>query len=532
MVGSDQISYVPSPSLYCCFTKPKEEMATPSFPNTPTTSQSAAPLFQLKQKVYAPGPDGAPRRAIVIDMANDEDGMKYYVRFAEHDSRLDTWFHASLLRPCDVRIPSRLNTVITHTITTRRMAENPQRARSPEEPPKKQSAPNTEDSIKRARKDSSFFSRPKNIQRVLMGRYDVDAWYFSPYHCARPQVRSNIEVCAPCFITDTVGGEVNVRQSPMSSELLKRNPSVTSFNLHVCPYCLEPFTWHMSVERHLTSVCQRRPPGNEVYRDIDHNIIVFELDGKGEPHFCKNIALLSKLFLEHKALDYDMSPFLFYVLCKITPMGCEVLGYFSKEKVSPDGFNLSCILTLPQFQSKGIGRFLIEVSYELSKREGKCGSPEKPLSDLGEVTYLSYWKDAVMDVLTAVSDKGSGVSIEAVVAATSLTQQDVMTTLQKLNVLSWSNVPAPGGQAVGVGAPRGQKKCSLCITSEHIRQHEEKKARRLANSSNFLFDPALLHWSPSWYLQSTEPKTPVVIPTYLRAATGNSEPVALCGPPQ
>ena len=52
--------------------------------------------------------------------------------------------------------------------------------------------------------------------------------------------------------------------------------------------------------------------------------------------------------------------------------GAHIVGYFSKEKESPDGNNVACILTLPPYQRKGYGKLLIAFSYELSKLEQVC----------------------------------------------------------------------------------------------------------------------------------------------------------------
>jgi histone acetyltransferase MYST2 len=48
--------------------------------------------------------------------------------------------------------------------------------------------------------------------------------------------------------------------------------------------------------------------------------------------------------------------------------------------------------------------------YLLSKTENKVGSPERPLSDLGLLSYRSYWKDTLLGYIHKY--KGSEICIK------------------------------------------------------------------------------------------------------------------------
>ncbi|XP_039629415.1 histone acetyltransferase KAT6B isoform X1 [Polypterus senegalus] len=226
---------------------------------------------------------------------------------------------------------------------------------------------------------------------IEFGKYEIHTWYSSPY----PQEYSRLH------------------------------------KLYLCEFCLKYMKSKHILQRHSKKCGWFHPPANEIYRK--ENLSVFEVDGNVSKIFCQNLCLLAKLFLDHKTLYYDVEPFLFYVLTKNDEKGCHLVGYFSKEKLCQQKYNVSCIMIMPQYQRQGFGRFLIDFSYLLSRREGQPGSPEKPLSDLGRLSYLAYWKSVLLEYLYYHRDKH--MSIKGISRATGMCPHDIAATLQQLRMI-------------------------------------------------------------------------------------------------
>uniref|UniRef100_A0A481CHC0 Histone acetyltransferase n=1 Tax=Sus scrofa TaxID=9823 RepID=A0A481CHC0_PIG len=194
--------------------------------------------------------------------------------------------------------------------------------------------------------------------------------------------------------------------------------------------------------------------------------------------YCQNLCLLAKLFLDHKTLYFDVEPFVFYILTEVDRQGAHIVGYFSKEKESPDGNNVACILTLPPYQRRGYGKFLIAFSYELSKLESTVGSPEKPLSDLGKLSYRSYWSWVLLEILR---DFRGTLSIKDLSQMTSITQNDIISTLQSLNMVKYWK-----GQHVICVTPK--------LVEEHLKSAQYKKPP-------ITVDSVCLKWAPPKHKQ-------------------------------
>ncbi|KAJ9110843.1 hypothetical protein QFC19_001352 [Naganishia cerealis] len=231
-----------------------------------------------------------------------------------------------------------------------------------------------------ARTDFQPGATAEKIKAIRIGKFDIDTWYSAPY----PEEYSR----------------------------------VPEGRLWLCEYCLKYMKSGFVAGRHQMKCKARHPPGDEIYRD--GNISVFEVDGRKNKIYCQNLCLLAKMFLDHKTLYYDVEPFLFYVMTENDDEGA------------------SCIMTLPVRQRKGWGNLLIDFSYLLSKKEGRTGTPEKPLSALGALSYRNYWTLTVFKYLDTCQDYPL---LQDISKATSMTMDDILATLQHHGMIHIDDSP-------------------------------------------------------------------------------------------
>ncbi|KAG8928430.1 dual specificity protein kinase kns1 [Tulasnella sp. 417] len=244
----------------------------------------------------------------------------------------------------------------------------------------------------------------------------------------------NTFAVAPSTSAGTPGPSQTPRTDSMDPELLPPN---------VRP--LRSLASHL----HLHDLATTSPRFNSAF-DKGKEKWVEPLTAKSaQPIYCQNLCLLSKMFLDHKSLFYDVEPFLFYVMTETDDVGARFIGYFSKEKRSPKEYNLSCIMTLPVRQKKGYGNFLIDFSYLLSKKEGRIGGPETPLSALGALSYKRY---RTLSIMYYLKSDPPDVTLPGISAETSMTVEDIYVTLQANDmIINYDGVRGRGGEGFMFG---------------------------------------------------------------------------------
>ena len=120
------------------------------------------------------------------------------------------------------------------------------------------------------------------------------------------------------------------------------------------------------------------------------------------------------------------------------------------------------------------------IGYLLSKTEDKLGSPEKPLSDLGLLSYRNYWKSAIVSALLSLSINSTAISIADLSNETRMVHDDVLYTLKLLNAIR----KCPNGQYV------------IFLDKVALQTYVEKVASKgylTINESNLKWDPVLFN---------------------------------------
>ena len=111
----------------------------------------------------------------------------------------------------------------------------------------------------------------------------------------------------------------------------------------------------------------------------------------------------------------------------------------------------------------------------MTKVEGKVGSPERPLSDLGLKSYRSYWKNVILEYLCNYNC--SEVSIKDLSHETTIFAYDIVSTLQAL------------------GMRKYWKGKHLVLKRKDVLDEYRAKRKKRKDTGRTI-DPSCLHWTP------------------------------------
>ncbi|KAJ4379484.1 SAS complex subunit [Neurospora sp. IMI 360204] len=319
----------------------------------------------------------------------------------------------------------------------------------------------------------------RNIDKVVLGDICFRAWYPSYYG-------KEVLGEGPPSVGTTIANGTN----PSFGLQPHHQPPILD-RLYVCPCCFKYSKELVAWRRHVC-LCEARGhiPGTKIYvhpkgrrtvlvptgpapkpgrgkrASIGQKMIeeviqdegewsIWKVDGEEDMLFCQNLSLFAKLFLDNKSVFFDVSGFHYFLLVftppdpptdpdsdvteVVKPRG-QVVGFFSKEKMSWDNNNLACILIFPPWQRKGLGALLMGVSYEISRREGIIGGPEKPISELGKKGYKRFWAGEIARWLLSLEPTGTTpgeetvIDIEECSKATWIAPDDCLAVLREMDV--------------------------------------------------------------------------------------------------
>lgn len=352
----------------------------------------------------------------------------------------------------------------------------------------------------------------RNIEKVVFGNTCFSTWYHSPYGTeALGEISGNSAKATTASGVHNGGSKDEALANPVN----KKAKEDKLDRLYVCPCCFkyskELVPWWQHVH-----LCERRSfvPGEKIYthpkgrqtrqmdagaaasaaskgpgrkkRNLDETPqaaeegaedqgewAIWQVDGEDESLFCQNLSLFAKLFLDNKSVFFDVAGFNYFLLVYTTsrpslddtgqtlPPKHQIVGFFSKEKLSWDNNNLACILVFPPWQRKGLGALLMGVSYEISRREGMLGGPEKPISDLGKKGYKRFWAGEIASWLLELDTSGEDevlVDVDECSKATWIVPEDCLMMLREMGVVEEAEAgPPPKKRHLDVSMPEDRE---------------------------------------------------------------------------
>ncbi|KAK0114668.1 hypothetical protein ONS95_014153 [Cadophora gregata] len=345
-------------------------------------------------------------------------------------------------------------------------------------------------------KDKDKEALERNINNVIFGEVTFKAWYPSWY----PK-----EIIGEKALAGDKGG-------------------IVVNELYVCQRCFGYGKVLVEWVKHCRC-CEREVPGRKIYvhggwREDDSprpavgEWSIWEVDGGVETIFCQNLSLFAKLFLDNKSVFFDVSGFNYFLLVYTPPFNSphntsstpqkQIVGFFSKEKLSWDNNNLACILIFPPWQRKGLGALLMGISYSIARREQILGGPEKPISELGRKGYKRFWGAEIARWILERQErrmkgkKGRGkreeVGIKLLSEETWIAQEDCLAVLRDMGVVErmGGRGRVSGGDVdgeAGAAERNGKGVVKVRIDKEAVRrwcERERIKLERVVGEEGFI----------------------------------------------
>ncbi|ODV85814.1 hypothetical protein CANARDRAFT_232740 [[Candida] arabinofermentans NRRL YB-2248] len=267
----------------------------------------------------------------------------------------------------------------------------------------------------------------RNVSRLQLGTYEFDTWFGNPV-----------------LFTHNEPEFLGFKQLQKAVKVTTSNKKYLEFNeakkiwipkLYFCPNCFKYTDIQDEMDIHIQCCTYRKKlPGKIMYHDGE--VSIRKVKGSKHKLFCQCMCILAKFFLGNKSVFFNLDFYDFYIIYKKLNGVPTPMGFYSRELLSWEANNLSCILVIPCYQKQQLGTKLIDFSYHLSNYEQIISGPERPLSPFGKISYLSFWSKALVRAFIYGNlSTYRHITLEIISRKTGFRTEDIILALDYMEVL-------------------------------------------------------------------------------------------------